>query len=60
MSTRNQPTEKAKKYFWQKKQKELTADDITIVDKEMLKCAVGAAALMLWSGSILTSIATWP
>jgi len=35
-----------KKHFWQKKaQKELTVDDITIVDNEMLKRAVGAAAL---------------
>lgn len=34
-----------KKHFWQKKQKELTVDDITIVDNDMLKRAVGAAAL---------------
>lgn len=35
-----------KKHFWQKKaQKELTVDDITIVDNEMLKRAVGAAVL---------------
>ena len=45
MSTGNQPTDRAKKHFWQKKQKELTVDDITIVDNEMLKRAVGAAAL---------------
>ncbi|MCU5775389.1 glycine betaine/L-proline transporter ProP [Erwiniaceae bacterium BAC15a-03b] len=35
-----------KKHFWNKKgKKELTYDDITIVDKDMLKRAVGAAAL---------------
>lgn len=34
-----------KKTFWRKKQKELTVDDITIVDGDMLKRAVGAAAL---------------
>lgn len=45
MSTETQPPEKGKKHFWQKKQKELTFDDITIVDKDMLKRAVGAAAL---------------
>ncbi|WP_029684921.1 glycine betaine/L-proline transporter ProP [Tatumella saanichensis] len=39
-------TDKQKKPFWNKKQqKELTVDDITIVDNEMLKRAVGAAAL---------------
>ena len=45
MSTENHATEKARKHFWQKKQKELTVDDITIVDNDMLKRAVGAAAL---------------
>lgn len=39
-------TEKQKKHFWNKKKpKELTVDDITIVDNDMLKRAVGAAAL---------------
>jgi len=39
-------TEKQKKHFWNKRpKKELTVDDITIVDKDMLKRAVGAAAL---------------
>lgn len=39
-------TEKQKKHFWNKKpKKELTVDDITIVDNSMLKRAVGAAAL---------------
>lgn len=35
-----------KKHFWNKKpKKELTVDDITIVDRKMLRRAVGAAAL---------------
>ena len=39
-------TQKQKKHFWNKRpKKELTVDDITIVDKDMLKRAVGAAAL---------------
>ncbi|MFU9135622.1 glycine betaine/L-proline transporter ProP [Erwinia tasmaniensis] len=40
-------TEKQKKHFWQKpkKPKELSFEDITIVDGDMLKRAVGAAAL---------------
>ena len=42
----NVATGSSKKHFWQKKgQKELTVDDITIVDNAMLKRAVGAAAL---------------
>lgn len=45
MSTGNPSQDKARKHFWQKKQKELTVDDITIVDNDMLKRAVGAAAL---------------
>nr|MBA2815911.1 DDE transposase [Candidatus Pantoea persica] len=45
MSTENHATEKVRKNFWQKKQKELTVDDITTVDNDMLKRAVGAAAL---------------
>jgi MFS transporter, MHS family, proline/betaine transporter len=37
---------KSKKHFWKrKKEQELTVDDITIVDKAMLKRAVSAAAL---------------
>lgn len=48
MSASTDAADKAKKHFWQKKpkeQKELTVDDITIVDNSMLKRAVGAAAL---------------
>ena len=45
MSNDSGSTHPPKKHFWQKKQKELTVDDITIVDGDMLKRAVGAAAL---------------
>ncbi|WP_294901268.1 glycine betaine/L-proline transporter ProP [Tatumella sp. UBA2305] len=45
MTSTSNSTEKQKKHFWNKKQKELTVDDITIVDNDMLKRAVGAAAL---------------
>lgn len=40
-----QSDQKPRKHFWQKKPKELAFEDITIVDKDMLKRAVGAAAL---------------
>ncbi|WP_158783097.1 glycine betaine/L-proline transporter ProP [Pantoea sp. BAV 3049] len=45
MSTASESSTKPKKHFWQKKSKELTVEDITIVDGDMLKRAVGAAAL---------------
>ena len=46
MSEEQPITQKPKKHFWnRRKEKELTLDDITIVDNDMLKRAVGAAAL---------------
>ncbi|WP_312830350.1 MFS transporter, partial [Pantoea anthophila] len=45
MDTRNRSSDHAKKHFWNRKQKELTVDDITVIDNDMLKRAVGAAAL---------------
>ncbi|OON40712.1 MFS transporter [Izhakiella australiensis] len=45
-STTEKTPQSGKKHFWNKKpRKELTVDDITIVDKDLLKRAVGAAAL---------------
>lgn len=45
MDTRNSSSEHPKKHFWNRKPKELTVDDITVIDNDMLKRAVGAAAL---------------
>ena len=45
MSNETGSSQPPKKHLWRKKQKELTVDDITIVDGDMLKRAVGAAAL---------------
>ncbi len=45
MTSRTPLSDQPKKHFWNKKQKELTVDDITVIDNGMLKRAVGAAAL---------------
>lgn len=46
MRTEHSTISKTRKHFWnRKKEKELTLDDITIVDNSMLKRAVGATAL---------------
>lgn len=45
MSNESGTSQPPQKHFWRKKQKELTVEDITIVDGDMLKRAVGAAAL---------------
>jgi len=48
MSNTSEGQQPQKKHFWNKNKsakKELSVDDITIVDKDMLKRAVGAAAL---------------
>ncbi|QKJ86741.1 Proline/betaine transporter [Paramixta manurensis] len=47
MTNTSTPSGRPKKHFWQKKTKknELSVDDITIVDQDMLKRAIGAAAL---------------
>ncbi|PQK91312.1 glycine betaine/L-proline transporter ProP [Pantoea ananatis] len=45
MDTNRSSSPRPKKHFWNKKQKKLTVDDITVIDNDMLKRAVGAAAL---------------
>ncbi len=39
MDTRNSSSEHPKKHFWNRKPKELTVDDITVIDNDMLKRA---------------------